>query len=176
MRKTVTTLILGLTLGGTNICCADENGERLVYLGIGNPKTGNKLESDATPVSLGFMKISNSDDAVFGGDISGEGTMVDSTYGQKGTVKQAFSFNALLGRNLVRTDGSRFDGALLLGLRQKGADCPASLLGYQCYADRDPNMRYGFNYGAVFTWTYKSLLLGVRASGESTQALVGVRF
>ena len=102
--------------------------------------------------------------------------MLDSTYRQNKAVKQGMSFNLLLGTNLAKTELSRFDVAVLLGARQKTTDCPSSYLGYQCYADAEPDMKYGFNYGAVLTWSFKSVMVGIRATGESTQALIGMRF
>ena len=54
--------------------------------------------------------------------------------------------------------------------------CPKSYLGYQCYADRDPDKEYTVNYGVMATYSYKRAVFGVRATGESVQLLIGTRF
>lgn len=178
MKKTVLvdTLLAAAAIFSTSLSIAQENGGNVIYLGIGAADKGNPDETDKNPYSVGYLKLSNSSDTVFGIDISGEGTKLDSTYNQNQAVKQATSFNLLFGTNLNKTENTRLDVALLAGIRGKTVDCPSSFLGYQCYADTEPDTKYGFNYGAVLTLTYKSFLLGVRATGESTQALFGLRF
>ncbi|MFC0202479.1 hypothetical protein [Paracoccus rhizosphaerae] len=57
---------------------------------------------------------------------------------------------------------------MLVGIRKKTADCADSCLGYQCYADTDPETDYTGNLGAVLTMSYDRLMIGVRASSEST--------
>lgn len=151
--------------------------ENIVYGGFGSAKNdSSSVASDKNPFSLGYINISDVRNSIWGFDFSKEGTLLDSTYGQDKAVKQAMSFNLLLGTNLAKTDSGRFDVAVLLGARQETTDCPSSYLGYQCYANAEPDMKYGFNYGAVLTWSFKNVMLGIRATGESTQALVGLRF
>ena len=173
--KKITTIIF-VVLGATS-ATADENGQNVIYLGSGSAKSGDPTTtSNKSPFTVGYLRLSNSTDTVIGGDISGEGTMLDSSWGQNHAVKQATSFNLLLGRNLGKTENSRFDASLILGAKEKTRSCPASYLGYQCYADAKPNTSYGFNSGVALTWTYKSALIGLRATGESTQAIIGYRF
>ena len=174
--KLVHVVLATVVLVGTTVASANENGENVLYFGVGSAKSGDYLKSNKTPFSIGYLSISSSRDSVWGADISGEGTMLDSTWGQRSAVNQAMSYNFLIGRNLTKSESSRFDAALLLGMRQSFSSCPSSYLGYQCYADSAPDTKYAFNYGAVVTWTYKSLMLGVRATGESAQALLGFRF
>ncbi len=102
--------------------------------------------------------------------------MLDSTWGQRNSASQATSYNFLIGKNIVKNENSRFDAAFLVGARESFSSCPSSYLGYQCYADQAPDTGHAINYGAVLTWTYKSLMLGVRLTGESKQALLGLRF
>lgn len=169
-------LVIAIVIG-TSFAHADENGQNVIYLGSGSAKSGNpSVTSNKTPVTLGYLRLSNTTDTVWGADISGEGTMLDSSWGQNRAVKQATSFNILLGKNLGKTENSRFDASLILGAREKTRSCPASYLGYQCYADTKPNTSYGFNSGVALTWAYKSVLLGLRATGESTQILLGYRY
>ena len=86
------------------------------------------------------------------------------------------SVNLLVGSNFGKSDFGRLDGAFLVGMRGKTSDCPKSYIGYRCYADGDPAVKFGLNYGVVMTWSYKSILVGIRATGESKQALLGFRF
>lgn len=175
--KSKSIIFLGLTLLAFISAKADENGQNVIYLGSGSAKSGNPTTtSSKSPFTVGYLRLSNSTDTVIGGDISGEGTMLDSSWGQNHAVKQATSFNLLLGKNLGKTENSRFDASLILGAKEKTRSCPASYLGYQCYADAKPNTSYGFNSGVALTWTYKSALIGLRATGESTQMLLGYRF
>ena len=152
--------------------------ESIVYVGIGSAKSNSSSggTSDKNPFSLGYINISEVRNTIWGLDFSKEGTLLDSTYGQNKAVSQGMSFNLLLGPNLGRTEFGRFDVAVLIGARQKTTDCPSSYLGYQCYADAAPNTSYAFNYGAVLTWSFKSVMVGIRATGASTQALVGFSF
>jgi len=161
----------------TSSAYADGNGQNVIYLGSGSAKSGDPTTtSSKSPFTIGYLRLSNSSDTVIGGDISGEGTLLDSSWGQNRAVKQATSFNILLGKNLGKTENSRFDASLILGAKEKTRSCPASYLGYQCYADAKPDTSYGFNSGVALTWTYKSVLVGLRATGESTQAVMGYRF
>ena len=174
--KLVQAILATVVLAGTTATFANENGESLLYFGVGTAQKGNPLKSSDTPMSGGFLKISNASDTVWGIDFSGEGTMIDSTWGQSRAVKRATSYNLLYGKNLTKNENSRFDAAFLLGMRETFSSCPSSYLGYQCYADSTPDSKYGFNYGAVLTWTFSSFMLGARATGESAQLLVGFRF
>jgi len=155
-----------LAIGTINIAKADENGERVMYVGSGTAKTGNDKA-----YSIGFMKISNSNERQWGADVGGEGTMHHN-----GSPETANSVNLLVGSNFGKSDFGRLDGAFLIGIRGKSSSCPASNLGFRCYADQDPSVKFGLNYGVVMTWSYKSILVGIRATGESKQALLGFRF
>lgn len=150
---------------------ANENGENVIYIGGGSSKTDSYGKSSGTAVTLGFIKQSNTSDTFFGGDISGEGTKYHN-----GSPEKSTSFNLLMGKNLSKNENGRFDGALLLGFREKSSSCPTSYIGYRCYADSEPSTKYGGNFGALLTYTHKSLMLGVRATGESKQIIVGFKF
>ena len=150
--------------------------ENIVYFGVGASDKGDQLKSDQTPITFGFLKLSDTSAGVWGLDIGREGTMLDSTYRLNRAVKQSTSFNLLVGRNLTKSTDWRFDAALILGMREKTSDCPDSFLGFQCYANSEPDTKYGVNYGGLFAVTYKNILLGLRATGESTQGVFGLRF
>lgn len=166
IRKIATIFFSIITICTLNLARADENGERVMYVGSGSATTGNDKA-----YSIGFMKISNSNERQWGADVSAEGTMFHN-----GRPETANSVNLLLGSNFAKTDFGRVDAAFLVGMRGKTSDCPKSNLGYRCYADGDPSVKFGLNYGVVMTWSYKSILVGLRATGESKQALLGFRF
>jgi hypothetical protein len=178
--KKINLVRVALTLSailGSTMAYADESGENVIYFGAGPAKSGNQFDNSGdNPMSLGYLRLSNASDAVWGLDFGGEGTMRDSTGNNYNKALQATSFNFLIGRNIARSESSRFDTALILGMREKTSECAKSYLGYQCYADTAPNKSYGLNYGLALTWAYKNVMLGVRATGESTQALLGLRF
>ena len=155
---------------------AAESGENAVYFGVGGSVKSDSIKSNEKPLSVGYMRLSNTTNSVYGFDIAREGTMLDSTYGKNNSVRSGTSYNALVGLNLSKSDYSRFDVALLIGAREKTKSCPSSYLGYQCYANTDPDSTYTVNYGLVATGTYKSVLLGARVTGESAQAMLGLRF
>ena len=151
--------------------------ENVIYGGAGTAKdVKSSTTTDKTPFAIGYLRLNQGTDAVWGLDFAQEGSMLDSTYRQNRAVKQATSYNLLLGRNIIRSEGSRLDFAILIGARERTSDCPNSFLGYACYANEDPDISYSGNFGALLTWSFSKVTIGVRATGESTQALLGVRF
>ena len=166
-----------VTVAGSAVSFANEHdgSKGVFYVGAGAASSGNPQKSNDRPMSIGFLSNANPSGSVWGLDFSGEGTKLESN-GSRTTVKQGTSINVLFGTNLSKSETTRFDAALLLGGRTSSSTCPTSYLGYQCYADEPPKTSYDFNYGVVATVSYKNLMLGVRATGESTQALIGFRF
>jgi len=49
-------------------------------------------------------------------------------------------------------------------------------VGSNTYADSAPDTDYKGNFGAVLTFIFDRTMVGLRVTGESTQALVGFRF
>ena len=86
------------------------------------------------------------------------------------------SVNLLVGANVIDNGRFKADAAFLVGFRDSSLDCPDSYLGYQCYADEAPTPTYKENLGAVITISFDRFTLGVRATGESTQVIAGLRF
>lgn len=174
--KTLTICVALSVLGGQAFAQAAGAGSTTFYVGGGQAITDDPLKNHDMPLAFGIMHQAAASKLVLGFDISFEGTMIDSTWGQDQGLSQGTSFNLLLGSNLVDGDRFKTDAALLIGMRQSVADCPASYLGYQCYADTDPNYDYKVNFGAVVTMSFDKVLVGFRATGESTQLLAGIRF
>jgi hypothetical protein len=157
------------------VVSANELGENVIYVGSGSANANNSTSGTNKPASLGYLRLQNNSDVVWGVDIAGEGRMSDTTWGST-TSNQATSYNLLFGKNIAKLDNSRFDLAFIAGLREESSVCPRSYLGYQCYADTAPDTKYVFNYGALLTWNYKSFMIGLRATGESKQAVLGYKF
>jgi hypothetical protein len=155
---------------------ADTDGKNVIYVGSGSSKSSNTAIKSSNPATLGYLRLSNTSGTVWGFDVSREGTMLDSTWGQRNSPQQATSFNFLIGKNLNKTEKSRIDAAFIAGIRETASSCPSSYLGYQCYADRTPDTSYGFNGGVALTWIYESFMVGARITSESKQALIGIRF
>ena len=143
-----------------------------IYGGLGSAESGGE-----TPWSVGGY-FSFSGDFLLGVDLAGEGVSSDSTNGRGGALGQGYSLNLLLGRNLVNESGFQIDAAFLVGMREDRRYCPGgqSYLGYQCYADTDAQSEYEINFGAVATVSFQSFVIGVRGTGESTQAILGLKF
>ena len=162
-----------------------EPGKNIVYFGGGVSRKGSDFDNLGTnfgdfsdnelAFSIGYLRVSNKSRLIGGVDVSYEGTMLDGTFGSYST-RGAFSFNGIVGVNVARKNNVRFDVAGLIGAREKTTDCPASNLGFACYADREPDRSYTVNYGGIAAFSYKKLAVGVRVTGASTQGLIGIRF
>ena len=162
-----------------------EPGKNIVYFGGGvSRKSGGfdnlgsqfgDFNDNNLAFTVGYLRVSNKSRLLGGADISYEGTMLDGTYGSYST-RGAFSFNGIVGVNVAKKGSVRFDVAGLIGVREKTTDCPASFLGYACYADEPPSRSYSVNYGGIATFSYKKFVIGARVTGASTQGLVGIRF
>ncbi len=182
--KIALTLTLGLSLAllaghahaETDVSLQDGGLRNAFYLAGGKARHDGPLEVDDTPFALGVTHQLQGRKLILGFDIGREGTMLDSTWGQDEALRQATSYNLLVGGNIVDNGRFRTDLALLLGARESFADCADSYLGYQCYADAEPETEYKGNFGALLTVSYDRLTVGLRATSESTQVLGGFRF
>lgn len=154
---------------------AQSDRASIFYLGFGVNNDDADVEDSDTPFVGGIITASDSDTLVYGLDFGMEGMMLDSTYGANG-YKQAMSFNALVGANLHRTDDFSVDGAALIGVIETAADCPDSFVGYQCYANAEPDVDYDINLGGLVNVRFDVWSVGMRATKTSTQAIVGYKF
>jgi hypothetical protein len=154
---------------------AKKESGAVIYGGLGSAKDASFDESGDTPWSVGGYF---GEKYIVGIDLAGEGTKIDNTNNLGGAVTQGLSVNAILGVKALNGDDFKVDVGALLGGRHASASCPSgqSYLGYQCYADTDPSVSWEINYGAILTLSYKAGLVGVRATGESTQVVLGIRF
>ncbi len=148
------------------------------YVGAGSSSgEASRNENDDTAWSLdGFTKHGVS---LFGVDIAGEGTSYDSTTGYYNEPRQGISLNLIAITPIMRGRRWTFDGGVLLGFVQRGRSMRIDrtiIPSCTCYADQDPDTEYDLNYGAVGLWTSGSISVGLRATKESTQAILGMQF
>lgn len=176
MRLQMKLVLIGLLLIAQPSFAQAPNSSNSLYLGIGSADESNPYESDDTPWALGWVHHSAGSNASWGIDIAGEGTMFDSTYDNVNAIKQAVSFNLIGATNLSTAPYWRMDLGILAGFRQTAQECPDSYLGFQCYADEPPDTDYSFNFGGVLFIGYKSLSIGLRATGESSMVTLGLNF
>jgi hypothetical protein len=176
MKRTPLVLAALLALGALPIA-AQTLPENVFYVG-----GGHSAESTAYPVrpdqpaTLGFLRMAQPADTVWGMDFAKEGSMVDRSWGQDNVLKPGRSLNLLVGKNLQSTDTSRIDLMLVAGVREATASCVRSQAGYQCRNNAQLDHNYQFNYGALLTVGFDRVLLGVRLTSVSQQLVVGWRF
>tara|TARA_B100000609_G_C16980136_1_gene313398 strand:- start:216 stop:659 length:444 start_codon:yes stop_codon:yes gene_type:complete len=147
----------------------------MFLLGVGSA-SGGEDENDDTPWSIGILAdIGN--DSVIGFDIAGEGTMLDSTYGGYDDLAQGTSYNFLYGADISQSKNDKIHIGLIFGFIETEADCPDSYIGYQCYADQDPDYEHEFNGGGFLTYSLnESINLGLRATKHSTMLTLGIKY
>lgn len=150
------------------------NADGLIYFGSGPAATGT-YENKNAPYTIGYI-TTDLGETNWGIDISGEGTVIDSTYGQNGALNQALSFNIIAGQTAALGDNSKVTFGLLIGFREGVKACADSYLGFQCYANTSPEVDYDFNYGGVVMLSFGRFGIGARHTQESTQALLGFSF
>lgn len=171
--KSIAALVIGLVVSFGSAARAETLGT--FYGGAGINNDSADLRIDDTPFVLGVLFYPSAQSFVLGFDIAGEGEMLDSTFGSN-ELRQAYSFNAVIGGNVYRSDTVRTDVSAVIGFRETFADCPDSFLGFQCYADQEPETEYTFNYGAMFSVNIENFMIGLRLTEQSAQALIGISF
>ena len=153
-----------------------EDKQYRVYFGAGSVEPATATMDAARPLSIGFLTLPDPDTGIFYGvDLGIEGIMLDSTYGRYKVPEQGVSFNGIVGRSFG-SESFAFDFGLLVGSRQTERSCPPSGVGYQCYADQDPDVSYAINYGALATLNFNDFFVGIRTTEVSQQTIIGVSF
>lgn len=153
-----------------------EGGGYRLYLGAGSMEAATATMEAARPFAFGGLTQPDPDTRTFYGiDFGFEGIMLDSTYGQQDVPKQGSSINGIVGRSFG-SESFAFDFGLLVGSRQTERSCPPSGVGYQCYADQDPDVSYAINYGALATLNFNDFFVGIRTTEVSQQTIIGVSF
>lgn len=149
------------------------NSAGLILLGVGSNSDDDDDSSDSTAWSLGYLAANSGSGYRLGFDISGEGTLLDSTYNQDEAIDSGFSFNLLVGGDVA----SNFSAGVLLGAIETSQECAKqSYIGFECYADEDPESSYDFNYGVFGIYHMGGFALGARITGESQQLTIGFSF
>ena len=149
------------------------NSQGLFLVGVGSNSDDDDYSSDSTAWSLGYLAPITASGYRWGFDISGEGTLLDSTYNQYQAIDSGFSFNLLVGGDFA----DNFSAGILVGAIETAQKCARqSYLGFQCYADEDPESSYDFNYGVFGIYRVGSFAFGTRITGESQQLTIGFSF
>ena len=77
---------------------SEESGNTgLFYIGGGSAEKGNSLKSRKSPFVVGYLRMIDSSDNFWGFDITGEGTMLESSWNQSGALNQEVSYKAIVG-------------------------------------------------------------------------------
>ena len=155
---------------------APEEPHVIVYGG-----TGTSYPS-STGWVVGAYGESPSNGSIYGFDLAIEGEYKDYTYGRftNPSVSTGISANVLAGRSFRGDDGD-FAIALmgLIGFYTAGLECPdglpASGLGYQCYANYEPESITDLQVGLMGTVNFNDIMVGVRLTSNSEQVLVGFK-
>ena len=178
-RKKNTILVIFTVFIFSESLSAQENVNlhNMAYIGAG-PTSNSNDENNDIPWSIGVMYGSIDTNLVWGIDIAGEGTLLDSTDGFNNDLSQGLSFNFLVGRDNSRTSDGRLAYGFVAGFITKEKECPSSYyIEYECYADQELDYEYGFNGGIFANYLIsKKYSFGIRATTNSTQAIFGLRF
>ena len=156
----------------------DVLGAVRVYAGLGTGDAATATTSGATPWVVGAT-LGIGEGTFVGLDVAGEGTKLDSTGGRNEEPVQSVSFNAVLGTSLVNGAAGQpplVEAGLLIGIRETAVSCPPSNIGFDCYADLDPETSSTINAGALLMMNFNNATLGFRATGESQQIIFGIQF
>ena len=107
-RKNNTILVIFTVFIFSESLPAQENVNlhNMAYIGAG-PTSNSNDENNDIPWSIGVMYGSIDTNLVWGLDIAGEGTLLDSTDGFNNDLSQGLSFNFLVGRDNSRTSDGR---------------------------------------------------------------------
>ena len=76
---------------------AESGNTGLFYIGGRSAKKGNSLKSRKSPFVVGCLRMVDSSDTFWGFNITGEGTMLESSWDQSGATNQEVSYNAIAG-------------------------------------------------------------------------------
>jgi|SaaInl5LU_22_DNA_1037371.scaffolds.fasta_scaffold27240_4 hypothetical protein len=137
---------------------------------VGAGTNSNDL-APSTSWSVGFIGKTN--DSWWGVDLAGEGYSLDSTYNQDEDLDSALSLNVMWGKEITEN----FILMGVLGARDKASECNSqSYIGFQCYADSEPEVSYGINYGINAIYMFEKITLGTRITGESSQLTFGYKY
>ena len=89
-------LVLIFAMHGLSVS-AESGNTALFYIGGGSAKKGNSLKSRKSTFVFGCLRMVDSSDNFWGFDITGEGTMLESSWNQSGALNQEVSYKAIAG-------------------------------------------------------------------------------
>lgn len=177
-RSLMKNVLIAITVIGACVLSPAQAGENIVYGGVGTSSVKSPVgygNLDASPWSVGWLHTEKVSPLVLGLDYSQEGVRYDITWGQR-SIRRSNSYNVLIGAKVADNGVVQLNAAAVIGTREANTSCPASYLGYRCYANQDPDVKYKFNYGGMLTLSYRTIMVGVRVTDVSNQMVVGLRF
>ena len=126
---------------------------------------------------IGVLHLAPGRQWSFGLDLAVEGKRDDFSGGGY-SEEDSWSVNAVIGFSAYNGTNWSIAPFGLIGARVYETSCPygQSYLGYQCYADTDPDNDWKLNAGGGLLIGFRRVVAGVRITGESTTAVAGVRF
>lgn len=166
-------------LAATVLGATTAHADAIIYGGYGKSTDNVTPNYSGSAASFGVVAVDwgTTKKLVLGMDVGKEGTKLDSTYGRLNEPQSSTSFNLLAGYKLAQVGALNIDGAAILGFREESESCvQQSYVGYQCYANSEPETTYVANYGVAVFASYQQLMVGVRVTDASTQALFGFKF
>ena len=149
-----------------------------IYVGLGS---GNSDDTPDYAYTIGFIQDTE-EEVIWGLDIALEGLRIDKVGGNyyytPSDQEHGISFNVLGGQQWDIGSDSKFQGLIPLGIRSTATRCTSgqSGLGYQCYADEEPESECKFNFGGMLAFKWDDWTAGLRLTGESRQFVIGKSF
>ncbi|EED36716.1 hypothetical protein NOR51B_2668 [Luminiphilus syltensis NOR5-1B] len=159
--------LLGLALASEAMQVNAEEERYTLYGMYG--ENSDLPEEDA--FGLGLLYHRPDSPWILGIDAASEGSMNNN-----GWIEPGVSFNGVIGYDVYETDSLRVSFSGLAGVGTESISCPPSYLGFDCYADREPDREFGFNGGGLLTLEYRAISIGFRATGRSQQFTFGFNF
>ena len=141
-----------------------------LYIGIGN---NNETENGVGGVAFAFGATGSYNKYAFGFEVGIEGDYLDCT-GRCTGYEKSLSINLPFGYDVLERGDHRIRLMVMIGMKREAESCPRSYLGFECYADREPDIDWEFNYGGIAMYTFKKVTMGVRYTPFSQQALIGL--
>lgn len=101
MHRILTVIILSAVTFATTA-----QAERVLYFGLGDEEKISTTTVERPWTLGGFADTKNN--FIFGFDLAEEGAALETTHGQS-SIEQAMSINLIFGRQMTKTETSRFD-------------------------------------------------------------------
>ncbi len=149
-------------------------GDLVAYIARGDSEPEH---ADAgTTYALGAI-LHTGEGFFFGGDLGFEGVEIDTRGGRSPEASRSLSYNGIVGRSIGDGQSSpRVSLGVMLGFYQTAVTCPPSNLGFDCYANFEPETSSDLTIGLLAMADMGGFAFGLRATELSQQIVVGLSF